>query len=858
MPSPSESPTRLADYKPPAFLVDDVRLVFKLHPRRTTVHCEASFRPNPEGPQDAPLALNGQELRLLKASVDGRPLGGFRHQKTADTLYIDRPSLPTGPFTWECVTQISPETNTSLEGLYMSKGMYCTQCEAEGFRKITYYPDRPDVMARFRVRIEGAAATLLSNGNPVESGEGFAEWDDPWPKPSYLFALVAGDLVSFDSSFKTASGRDVDLRIWVRPGDETRCDFAMDALKRAMRWDERTYGREYDLDLFQIVAVDDFNMGAMENKGLNIFNSAYVLSSPETATDRDYENIERIIAHEYFHNWTGNRITCRDWFQLSLKEGLTVFRDQQFCGDMRSRAVKRIEDATRIQRVQFREDAGPLAHPVRPPEYIEINNFYTSTVYEKGAEVIGMLKRIVGDEAYYKALDLYFERHDGQACSIEDWLKAFEDSCGCDTSQFKLWYEQAGTPRLSHSEEWDGSKYTLTLTQETPPTPGQPDKRPMVIPVEVGLLGQDGKEAAPSQTFLLAERTQSFSVEGLSGRPTLSLLRGFSAPVTLKSEPDDGTLAFLLAHDTDPYSKWQASSLYARRLLARMSTEGGEPDPEFIEAIMRSCGDEGLDPALRAHVLALPAEEEIARHIHESGAAPDPDRIHASRKKLRLAMATGFGEAARRIFELMEVRGPYSPDPEAAGKRSLRLAMLGLISLVDGGAEAEAQFGRADNMTESMGSLGCLMETGREAQALEAFHQRWSHDPIVLDKWLLLQVSRASPERAVETASRLAGSEGFDWRNPNRFRAVVAGFAFSNHAGFHRADGSGYRFLAGWLKRVDPLNPQLAARVCGAFETWRRYDSGRQGLARAALEDLSRLPELSRDMGEMVQRTLGG
>ncbi|MEL6427009.1 MAG: aminopeptidase N, partial [Pseudomonadota bacterium] len=499
------------------------------------------------------------------------------------------------------VTRCNPAANTSLDGLYMSNRMYCTQCEAEGFRKITYYPDRPDVMARFSVRIEGDAPIMLSNGNPVASGPGWAEWEDPWPKPAYLFALVAGDLVKVEDRFTTRSGREVTLQIWVRPGDETRCDFAMDALKRSMRWDEDVYGREYDLDLFMIVAVDDFNMGAMENKGLNIFNSKFVLASPQTATDMDFERIEAIIAHEYFHNWTGNRITCRDWFQLCLKEGLTVFRDQQFTADMRSEPVKRIADVKALRARQFREDAGPLAHPVRPEEYIEINNFYTATVYEKGAEVIRMLRLIVGEAGYAAALDLYFDRHDGQACTIEDWLTVFEDATGHDLAQFKLWYSQAGTPRVAVEEAYADGTYTLTFRQTVPPTPKQPDKRPMVIPIAYGLLDRSGTEVAAGMVTLDSAETK-VSIT-LPERPVPSLLRGFSAPVRLDHYMSAEDRAHILAHDTDPFNRWEA----ARATALDIVVAGGRPDQVFLDGMAAVLSDEGLDPAFRALVLTPPA-----------------------------------------------------------------------------------------------------------------------------------------------------------------------------------------------------------------------------------------------------------
>src|SRR6056297_2146494 len=557
----------LKDYQPFTHLVDSVHLTFRLAPSATRVLSRIAFRPDPEAPA-RPFHLDGEGLTLISARIDGKEV---TPEITPTGLICE---VPDAPFLWEAEVEIDPVDNTALEGLYRSNGMYCTQCEAEGFRKITYYPDRPDVMSVFTVRIEGEEPVMLSNGNPGHSGEGWAEWHDPWPKPAYLFALVAGDLLAHPDSFTTRSGRDVALNIWVRPGDEDKCAFGMEALKRSMTWDEEVYGREYDLDIFNIVAVDDFNMGAMENKGLNIFNSSCVLASPETSTDGNFERIEAIIAHEYFHNWTGNRITCRDWFQLCLKEGLTVYRDSEFTSDMRSAPVKRISDVMMLRARQFREDNGPLAHPVRPSSFVEINNFYTATVYEKGAEVIGMLKRLVGDDAYSKAVDLYFERHDGQACTIEDWLKVFEDSTGRDLSQFKRWYTQAGTPRLCVTDDFKDGTYTMHFEQETPPTPGQPQKAPQVIPIAVGLLGPNGDEIVETTVLEMTDVRQSFSFDGLPARPVPSILRGFSAPVILERETDNTERAFLLAHDTDPFNKWEAGRALARDGLIAQIREG--------------------------------------------------------------------------------------------------------------------------------------------------------------------------------------------------------------------------------------------------------------------------------------------
>ncbi|MCA8882054.1 MAG: aminopeptidase N [Rhodobacteraceae bacterium] len=838
---------RLADYTPPAFLVEDVHLTFRLAPRATRVISRIRFRPNPDAP--GPFHLHGEGLTPIRTAIDGAEVsptpvdGGITC------------TVPDVPFTWEAEVEIAPEANTALEGLYMSRGMYSTQCEAEGFRKITYYPDRPDVMAAFTVRIESDAPVLLSNGNPVAAGPGWAEWQDPWPKPAYLFALVAGDLIAHRDRFTTRSGREVALAIWVRKGDEGKCAFAMDALKRSMAWDERAYGREYDLDVFNIVAVDDFNMGAMENKGLNIFNSSAVLASPETATDANYERIEGIIAHEYFHNWTGNRITCRDWFQLSLKEGLTVFRDQQFTADERSPAVKRIEDVIQLRGRQFREDGGPLAHPVRPESFVEINNFYTATVYEKGAEVIGMLKTLVGDDAYAKALDLYFERHDGQACTIEDWLKVFEETTGRDLTQFKRWYRQAGTPRLEVADDFADGTYTLTFRQSTPPTPGQSEKAPLVLPIAVGLLSPNGDEVVPTLVLEMTEVEQSFRFEGLGAKPVPSILRGFSAPVILTRAGDAADRALLLAHDTDPFNRWEAGRALARDGLMRMVTGGAGPDADFIAGLDAVLGDDSLDPAFRALVLRLPTEDEIAQALHDGGITPDPMAIHAAVETLSTAMASKLAPRLERLYDTMHVSGPYSPDAMAAGCRALGNAALMLLSRRDGGARARAQFAAADNMTQQFAGLAALVRIGDAEAELAAFYEQWKGDRLVLDKWFALQAGLAAPEDAAAIAARLAAHKDFDWKNPNRFRALMGGLA-GNAAGFHAPGGAAYELMADWLIRLDPVNPQTAARMTGVFETWRRYDADRQAAIRAALSRIAAPPGLSRDTAEMVQRIL--
>ncbi len=842
----------LAEYQPFTHRVEAVALTFRLAPRATWVGADLRLSPNPARPGRHDLRLDGEGLRLIAARIDGQAVALI---PDATGLTIPAALLPEGPFTLETEVEIAPEANTALEGLYMSRGMYCTQCEAEGFRKITFYPDRPDVMAPFRVRVEADLPVLLSNGNPVDHGPGWAEWDDPWPKPAYLFALVAGDLVAHSAPFRTMSGREVALNIWVRGGDQNRCAYAMDSLIRSMRWDEEVYGREYDLDVFNIVAVDDFNMGAMENKGLNIFNSKFVLASPETATDDDFGRIEAIIAHEYFHNWTGNRITCRDWFQLCLKEGLTVFRDQQFSGDMRSHAVKRIEDVMMLRARQFREDGGPLAHAVRPDSYVEINNFYTATIYEKGAEVIGMLKRLVGDAGYAKALDLYFARHDGEAATIEDWLKVFEDATGRDLTQFKRWYTEAGTPRVKVWEEWDGATYTLTFEQENPATPGQPEKGAKVIPVALGLLNPNGDGVLPTTVLELTEGRQSFAFPATT-RPIPSILRGFSAPVILEREVSPEERAFLLAHDTDPFNKWEAGRALAKDLLVQMVTEDAAPGPDWLDAVARVTFDEGLDPAFRALALRLPGEDDMAATLHAAGTVPDPARIWAARRRMGDALAGRLGGQLPALIERLAEPGPFTPDARAAGRRALRIAALALLTRVDGGRAAEAAYRAADNMTEEVGALSALLDIGQGQEELGLFAARWSGDRNVMDKWFALQIMLAHPDRAAEVTESLSRHPDFDWKNPNRFRSVIGALS-ANHAGFHHVSGAGYHLVADWLIRLDPINPQTAARMSTAFETWPRYDGARWEMALDALTRIAATPGLSRDLGEMVTRMRG-
>ncbi|MFT6023865.1 MAG: aminopeptidase N [Ascidiaceihabitans sp.] len=836
----------LKDYTPFGYNVDEVHLTFDLAPNATRVTSRIKFSPR-KGATDTTFFLHGEQLHLRSAKIDGEAV---TPTVTPEGLTCDVPNIP---FIWECEVQIDPAANTSLEGLYQSSGMYCTQCEAQGFRKITFYPDRPDVMSTFTVRINGPHSTLLSNGDHVASGDGWAEWHDPWPKPAYLFALVAGELIPHKDHFTTMNGREVELNLYVRAGDEGKCAFGMQALKDSMKWDEDVYGREYDLSIFNIVAVDDFNMGAMENKGLNIFNSSAVLASPETSTDDNFERIEAIIAHEYFHNWTGNRITCRDWFQLCLKEGLTVYRDSQFTSDMRSPSVKRISDVIDLRGRQFTEDQGPLAHPVRPESFQEINNFYTATVYEKGAEVIGMLRTLVGADAYSKALDLYFDRHDGQACTIEDWLQVFEDSTGRDLTQFKRWYSQAGTPHLKVTEGYEGDTYTLTFTQHTPPSATTAKPEPQVIPVALGLLGPDGAETMGTQILEVTKATQSFSFTGQSAKPVPSILRGFSAPVVLDHAADH---AFLLAHDTDPFNRWESGRALAKASVLASIRTGKAPDPAYLDGLRSVIANADLDPNFRALMLGLPSHSELAADLHNAGDTPDPDAIWAAHEATREAQANHLSDLLAPLYHDYQVTDAYQPNAEQSGKRALTNSILPLLTRQDGGDAAQAQYDGASNMTQQLSALGNLISAGRGDSALAAFETQWQGDRLVMDKWFGLQVIKSKPDDAADTATALTKHAAFNWKNPNRFRATLGALAM-HHAGFHAKDGSGYTLLADWLIKLDPVNPQTTARMCSAFQTWRRYDAIRQTLIGAQLERIATTPNLSRDTAEMISRIRG-
>ena len=863
----------LKDYRAPDYHIAEISLDFALDPLATRV--TATSKVKRTGAAGAPLMLDGEELKLISVAVDGRHLDTDAYVLGDTSLTLSE--LPDA-FTLEIVTEISPEHNTALSGLYTSKGMFCTQCEAEGFRRITYFLDRPDNLAVYTTRIEAdktAYPILLSNGNPIASGElaggrHFVTWNDPFPKPCYLFALVAGDLGVLKDNFIRASGKPVDLRIYCEHGNEDKVAYAMDSLKRSMRWDEEKYGCEYDLDIFMIVAVSAFNFGAMENKGLNIFNDKLLLASPQTATDDDYARIESVVAHEYFHNWTGDRITCRDWFQLSLKEGLTVFRDQMFSGDMRSHGVCRIMDVKALRGRQFVEDSGPLAHPVQPQSYIAIDNFYTATIYEKGSEVIRMLQTLVGPEGYRAATDLYFKRHDGQAATVEDWVKCFEDTSGRDLTQFRRWYRQAGTPTIAAKGEYDAAKKTfaLTLTQSLGPTPGQPVKEPMHIPVRLGFIGQNGnpmpltlegdKTTGPDERVVeLTTAEQIFRFVDVAQKPLVSVGRHFSAPANFVTGYSVDELAFQMKADADDFNRWEAAQKLATQILLAGAAKGGTLSGEkpYVDAIGAVLADAQADPAYAATMMLPPLDTELAQAM----AVPDPDGIFAARVALIRAVAAAHGPRIQALYGMMTTPGAFDPGAKPAGRRALRNACLRYLTASDdeaAAALADAHYRTASNMTDMIAGLAALtrMESPRREAAFAHFHDRFKNDPLVLDKWMSLQAGSCLPGTA-DAVRRLMTNPAFDIKNPNRVRALVGAFT-GNHLRFHARDGGGYTLLAETIATLDKINPQVAARMANAFEAWRRYDTGRQGLMKAQLQSLTKLDGLSANLFEVATKML--
>ncbi|MGX1497919.1 aminopeptidase N [Labrenzia sp. MBR-25] len=871
---------RLEDYKPPLYRIDKVALNVELTPNATRVTATLQVKRQPDTAAGASLVLDGDELSLAGIRLNGKTLDETAYTATAERLELLSP--PAEPFELTLVTELDPDANTKLMGLYRSSGTYCTQCEAEGFRRITYFLDRPDILAVYTTRLEASKAecpVLLANGNLAEAGdiEGtdrhYAIWHDPHPKPAYLFALVAGDLAEVPDRFMTMSGKDVALNIYVEHGKEGLCDWAMDSLKRSMRWDEEVFGREYDLDVFNIVAVSDFNMGAMENKGLNIFNDKYVLADPETATDQDYANIEAVIAHEYFHNWTGNRITCRDWFQLCLKEGLTVFRDQEFSSDMRSRPAKRIADVRLLKSHQFPEDAGPLAHPVRPRTYHEINNFYTATVYEKGAEVVRMLQTLLGKQAFRKGLDLYFERHDGEATTIEAFLACFEEASSTDLEQFSLWYEQAGTPVVSVETEYDPDRktFSVSLSQEIPPLAGQKSSKPAVIPLRFGLVGPNGEdmETGPVEgakvngdVLVLDKAHQDVVFQNVAAAPVLSLLRGFSAPVRLNQPLHSKDLLFLAAQDRDPFNRWQAVQTLAMQDLVRLAglvREGadGVPSEDVIGVLASVLDETQLDEALRAQALTLPSEADIAQEI---GKDVNPDAIHAAREILRRAVATRLGPSLLPFISGNSAGGSYSPDAQAAGKRALANRCLHYYAASGADDAADlvwSRFTSADNMTDRLAALTLLVHDHmpREDEALAAYRKRHTDSSLAMDKWFMTQ-AMAPGDQTLERVKALMSDPSYDAGNPNRVRSLLQSFATGNPTQFARADGAGFELVAESVLEIDKRNPQVASRLLTSFRSWRALDPQRSALAESALLRVSACENLSRDSRDIVDRTL--
>lgn len=870
---------RLQDYKVVPYKIDGVELDFDMAPNATRVTSRLAMRPNPLSKEKlAPIIFDGEKLKLISVALNGQALSSKDYSVSEAHLTIGK--VPQKPFQLVIVTECDPKGNTALTGLYMSNNMYCTQCEAQGFRRITYFYDRPDVMTVFKVRIESPKSLpiLLSNGNPsshgsVGSDRHYVVWDDPHPKPSYLFALVAGDLAHVASDFKTMNGRRVSLGIYVEKGKENRCGWAMEALKASMLWDEKAFGREYDLDVFNIVAVSDFNMGAMENKGLNIFNDKYILALPETATDTDYVLIEAIIAHEYFHNWTGNRITCRDWFQLCLKEGLTVFRDQEFTSDMRSRAVKRIEDVKRLRSSQFPEDQGPLQHPVRPSSYIEINNFYTPTVYEKGAELCRMMKTLIGEKAFAKAMKLYFKRHDGEAATVENFVACMADASGRDLTQFFRWYNQAGTPKVNVRGTYLPKKktYELEVSQSTPRLKGQPRKLPLHFPLALGLVGAKGKDLKielqrhgklKSDAIEITKAKQSFEFKNLKEQPVLSINRGFSAPIILKSNVTETEQLFLVGHDSDPFNRWEAAQTIGKTLMIKTvnALVAGRKLPtvsKFADALGKCLDSPTLDDAFKSLILVVPSEADVTAAI---GKDVDTDLVYRAREEVRSRISEHLLEKVIKAFHQTHGTGTYQPDTVGTARRSLRYTLLAMIAAADadaGIALAQQEFMRPDNMTAEMAAIVCIRSLARPEhdQMLAEFHARHQDDHLIIDKWFSLNAVIPGADASARI-KRLLKHADFKLSTPNRVYALVASFANGNATGFHAASGEGYRVVADVIVALNSINPQVAARLATSYRSWRIYDVQRRNHAQREMQRILATPALSNDVFEIISRTL--
>ncbi len=887
--------TYLKDYLPPNFLIEKTELEFDLYEDHANVISRLQFKLNETaegGEESDTLILHGHDLLLEKLLIEGKELNDKDFLVDDEQLTIPNLSEllggPVNAFRLECHTRIEPQNNTALEGLYKSRKMFCTQCEAEGFRRITYYLDRPDVMSSFTTKISAEKSrypTLLSNGNKIDSGDVEGDpsrhwvfWEDPFKKPSYLFALVAGDLVSLDDSFSSCSGREISLQIFVEEKDLDKCDHAMLSLKNAMRWDEEVYGREYDLDIFMIVAVDDFNMGAMENKGLNIFNTSCVLANPATTTDIAFQRVEAVVAHEYFHNWSGNRVTCRDWFQLSLKEGFTVFRDSEFSADMGSRTVKRVEDVAFLKTVQFAEDAGPMAHSVRPDSYMEISNFYTVTIYEKGAEVVRMIHQILGEEDFRKGSDLYFERHDGQAVTTEDFVIAMEEASGTDLQQFRRWYSQAGTPELNISSSYDANKqsYSLKIEQSCPATPGQANKKPFYIPLRMGLLDKQGKElelkvagradiAVNTDIVLpITAEVQEFMFENVPEEPVPSLLRSFSAPIRMEYPYTREELYFLMVHDSDGFNRWNASQLLAIDVLNELQENPAAEIPALLEDAFKgvlesALGDAGIDKTMLAHLLALPTEG----FLIEQAATADVDAIHTVREKLANHLALSHKDLFASVYAANDTGEAYRADSEAVARRALKNLALGYLVRSEDEAwlrKCSDQFNNASNMTDQAAALRCLVNSKSDIgmnlgqQALDEFYKQWQHEPLVVDQWFAIQ-STSQNRNTLDRIKVLLQHEAFDIRNPNKVRSLIGAFCGQNHIGFHVESGEGYEFLADRILELDKLNPQIAARLLTPLTRWKKYNSKRQALMQAQLQRIKTSAEISKDVFEVVEKS---
>ena len=846
----------LSDYKKPEFEFEQVYLYFKLDPKKTIVSSEIKIkRIVKNGNKHSALVLNGKELKLISLAINGVLLDQCEFKTNNDLLEISSDKIKNSKFTLNCTTEINPKSNTALEGLYLSNGIYCTQCEPEGFRKITYFLDRPDVMTKFKVRIEGNYNFLLSNGNLIDSGQGWAEWNDPWPKPSYLFALVAGNLKIIEDEFSTMSNKKVLLQIYVEEGNEEKCQHAMDSIKKCMKWDEEVYGREYDLERFMIVAINDFNMGAMENKGLNIFNSKYILASKKSATDIDFEMIERIIAHEYFHNWTGNRITCRDWFQLCLKEGLTVFRDQQFSADMQNKDIVRIDDVALLRSRQFREDSGPLRHCVRPEKYSEINNFYTATVYEKGAEVIRMLSLITGEKDYYKSVQVFFDRHDGEAITVEDWIKVFEDSTGKDLKQFFLWYTQSGTPIVKVTGDFKAGNYTIKLSQSLPFQNNNVAAKPMVIPIKVSFINSKGEKIKEGKQIILREETQNFVFSGFKDKPIPVYLHDFSAPIKLETSQTLDDHINIMNSDTNTFCIWDAAqNIYLN--LAKDIVDGKESNVALDKIVNNLLLRFENNPGFLAKLITPPSEEDIAVFILNTKDHIMPETIHDAREKINQMIANSFKQDIIHTYNDIGVINDEF-NKVNVGLRLLKNRYLDLMVISGNHLEiAHHAFENSTNMTETLNSLKILVKNDCADNALLSFYQKWKHNSLLIDKWFSIQAIFTPASNILQTIERLSLHPDFNYKNPNRFRSLIGSFAFNNHKAFHSKDGSGYEIVSKWIKKMDKINPQIAARLSTSFETINRIEPKRKSIMVSLLNNIRNSMNLSKDTLDITDRIL--